>query len=254
MCIYNDMIHHPLLKDRGTQEIELKQFDPKDGQEPSLLHLALPSMMANLQNMEEVLFKPSTVSKQTMIESNALRFEMYFRVQTPVAMYKRQMETYIAEKSIITAISVKDVSSFLNVRFATWKNVVMEIQRDCLACRSRNPNSAEIFLVFRIYTQLVEDLLHVQRCNDIRETDKYNVGYMTEAFFAPWLKLRCTKGIDIAVWQDFQHAVQYVTVTRERRIKVQGARAARGITDRNLASTIPRHDTSVWYCSIAKKW
>jgi hypothetical protein len=231
MCIYNDMIHHPLLKDRATQEIELKQFDPKDGQEPS------------------------TVSKQTMLQSNALRFEMYFNLkeETPVAMFKRQMETYISETAIITAISVEDVSRFVNVRFATWRNMVMEIQRNCLACR-RNPNSAEIFFVFRIYTQLVEGLLHKQRCNDIRETDKYNVGYMTEAFFAPWLKLRCTKGIDIAVWQDFQHAVQYVTVTRERRIKVQGARAARRITDRNLASTIPRHDTSVWYCSIANKW
>jgi hypothetical protein len=183
LCIYNDMIHHPLLKDRANQEIELKHCEPKNGQETvSLLQLALPSMMANLENLEDVLFKPSPVSKKTMLQSNGLRFEMYFdlKEQTPVAMLKRQMETYISETAIITMISVEDVSKFINVRFATWKNVTMEIQRDCLTSR-RNPNCAEIFLICRIYTQLVEGLLHKQRCNDIRETDKYNVGYMTEA-------------------------------------------------------------------------
>jgi len=45
----------------------------------------------------------------------------------------------------------------------------------------------------------------------------------------------------------------WLFVTREQRLKVQGARAA---ADRRPQSglDIPRHDTSVWYCSVAKKW
>jgi hypothetical protein len=66
----------------------------------------------------------------------------------------------------------------------------------------RIPNSTETFMILKLYTQIVEGVLHKKRSSDIQEIDKYNLGHRYDAFFVPFLQFRYLKCIDDCIWDE----------------------------------------------------
>ena len=76
-----------------------------------------------------------------------------------VSVLKGKMETFIKEELIITMIKLDEMEIFLKNRFQVCKMVLAEFLKQCKA-RKRIPNSTETFMILKLYTQIVEGVLH----------------------------------------------------------------------------------------------
>ena len=202
LVVYNDMIHHGHLKDSGSHEIDVKMsHEPKT--KPTLWSLAVPSIIKKLQSLEKGLFEKSSLDNQSWLDKSGLRIEMYMKLVpgSSVSVLKGKMENFIKEELIITMIKLDEMEIFLKNRFQVCKMVLAEIMKHCKAVK-RIPNSTETFMVLKLYSQIVEGVLHKKRSSDIREIDKYNVGHRYDAFFVPFLQFRYLKCIDDCIWDE----------------------------------------------------
>jgi hypothetical protein len=73
-----------------------------------------------------------------------------------------------------------------------FKHVVKEILEKC---KKRPANSAETFMVVKMYHQFVDGILHRQRTSDRKESNKSNLGYIESAFFAPFINSDMPKAL-----------------------------------------------------------
>jgi hypothetical protein len=186
LCVYNDMIHNGSLKAPSEHAIDVKKLEGKEDN-TSLLHMIIPSIMKNLEECENGLFTKNLATRQTWLERSALRCEMYFRLgESSIHMLKNQITAFVVDQLIVTKISLRDMELFLKTRLAVFKHVVKHIFD---MCKRRHPNSAETFIVLKMYTQIVDGILHRQRTSERTESDKSNLGYPESAFLPLSLNL-----------------------------------------------------------------
>jgi hypothetical protein len=128
---------------------------------PTLWSLAVPSIIKKLQSLETGLFEKSSLDKQSWLDEIGIRIEMYMKLVpgSSVSELKRKMENFIKEELIITMIKLDEMERFLKNRFQVCKMVLAEIMKHCKAVK-RIPNSTETYMVLKLYSQIVEGVLH----------------------------------------------------------------------------------------------
>jgi hypothetical protein len=125
LVVYNDMIHNATLKDHSSHAIDVTKVERNTAVTTSLLHMIIPSMLKNLESLENGLFTKSLANNRTWLERSGLRCEMYFRLEEiSVKMLKTEMESFILDQMIVTMIHCREMEQ-------VSKNTLGSIQTCC---------------------------------------------------------------------------------------------------------------------------